>query len=454
MARTPVLERSLSLKVLGAAFIAFLVFVVWLTYAFFNKTFVDSVPVTVEASHTGSQLPLNADVKLRGMIVGEVRDVAPDADGVRLTLAMQPDMMANIPAGVTAQIVPKTLFGEKYVSLLPPADDTGRTLQAGATITRTEVPIEVERLLNDLYPLLEAVDPADLSYTLTAVSSALEGRGTELGETLVTLNDYLQEINPDVPQLITDVEQLGEVADTYADAMPDLGRLLENVVVTGNTVVAKKVQLASFFDEGTRLADSLSTFVEASGDDLAALAGESRPVLETVATYSSVFPCFLGAMDKVIPRLDSVMRDHTVHINIELIAPQDQPTGYASDENAVFSKAALDGSPATAPTCLDLDEINAGGEPHDQANPYPGMPAEVWRLMGIKSTHQKYGTADDFDRAAAGTPASVDGTDTPEQREALKQLLGASVGMDGADVPDIGSLLLSPILRGSAVKVE
>jgi len=241
MARTPVLERSFSLKVLGAAFLALLLFFLWLTYAFFNKQFVDSVPVTITTGTTGVNLPQNADVKLRGMIVGEVRKVQPDGDGVKLTLAMNPDLIKDIPADVTAQMIPKTLFGEKYVALIPPSDDkSGDALRAGDTISKAEVPIEVETLLNDLYPLLDAVDPANLSYTLTAVSTALEGRGTELGTTLVKLNSYLRETNPDVQLLIDDLKKLGTVSDGYADAMPDLGRLLRNTVVTGNTIVAKK----------------------------------------------------------------------------------------------------------------------------------------------------------------------------------------------------------------------
>jgi virulence factor Mce-like protein len=182
MARTPLLERSASLKMLGAAFIALILFIVWVSYAFFTKAFVDYDAVTLKTDTTGVNLPQNADIKLRGMIVGEVRKVEPDGDGVKLLLAMNPKLIKDVPKGVTAQLIPKTLFGEKYVALIPPANDDGESLRAGDTITKADVPIEVETLLNDLYPLLDAVDPANLSYTLSAVSSALEGRGKQLGD--------------------------------------------------------------------------------------------------------------------------------------------------------------------------------------------------------------------------------------------------------------------------------
>lgn len=473
MPRTPALERPASLKILGMAFLAILVFFVWLTYAFFTKAFVDYDTVTLKTTTTGVNLPQNADIKLRGMIVGEVRDVKPDGDGVILELGMNPKYIKDVPRGVTAQLIPKTLFGEKYVALIAPVDAAvgGPSLQAGDTITRASVPIEVETLLNDLYPLLDAVDPANLSYTLSAVSTALEGRGTQLGETLVKLNKYLVKTNPDVPQLVTDLTKLGKVSDGYAEAMPEIGRLLRNAVVTGDTVVAKKAQLAAFFDEGTQLADSLTAFTAEAGADITALAKDTRPVLEMVEDYSVTFPCFLKSMASLIPRLDSAFRDGMLHIDVELV---DQPNAYSADENVDVSKARFDAARidpaakdsssitsrnAASPSCIDLNEINKGRAQQvalsSQANPF-AVPAEVYKLIGVKRAHSKFGSVGPDGDFAQNRPAvaSVNGADTAAQQAELKVFLGALLGNRPADVPDVGSLLISPMLRGTAVSVR
>ena len=482
MARTPLLERSGSLKVLGALFLAIAMFLLWVTYAFFTKAFVDYDDVILKTDTTGVNLPQNADVKLRGMIVGEVREVRPVDDGVELVLGMNPRLIDNVPKDVSAQLIPKTLFGEKYVALIPPSGgDAGETLQAGDTITKADVPIEVETVLNDLYPLLEAVDPASLSYTLNAVATALEGRGAQLGETLVTANSYLGKLNPDVPQLITDLTKLGTVADGYADAMPELGRLLRNTVVTGNTVVAKKAQLAAFFEEGTRLSDTLTTFTKDNGDNLVSLAKEGRPVLETVGEYSSTFPCFLRSMAILIPRLDSAFRDGMLHIDVELI---EQPNAYSADENVNVSKADfdrassgpaarsgkdIDANNAATPSCLDLDEMNKGRAQQErlssQDNPFT-VPAEVYKLIGVKRAHSKFGTVGPDGDFAKNRPAassleledlvqpSANGIDSSSERAELKVFLGGALGMTPDDVPDIGSLLISPVLRGAAVSTR
>ncbi|MGH3455790.1 MAG: MlaD family protein, partial [Nocardioidaceae bacterium] len=114
--------RAVSGRVLGVAFLALLLLFVWLTYAIYDKKFVDYVPVDVRASSIGLQLNERADVKLRGMIVGEVRATEVDGDGAVLHVGLQPDMVDQIPDNVTALIVPKTLFGEKYVALQIPED--------------------------------------------------------------------------------------------------------------------------------------------------------------------------------------------------------------------------------------------------------------------------------------------------------------------------------------------
>lgn len=487
MAATPLAERPTALKVLGIGFIALMIFFVWLTYAFFNKTFVSAEMVTLETSNSGQSLSVNGDVKLRGMIVGSIRSIDPVAGGVEMQLAMKPELIDRVPAGVTAEIVPKTLFGEKYINLIPPpgTGPDSESLKAGDVITRAEVPIEVEDLLNDFYPLLQAVEPADLSYTLTAMAQALEGRGEKLGDTLVTLNDYLRELNPDVPALVDSLVATGEVADVYARELPTIARFLENSVVTGNTLVEKRTELAAFFDEGTRLADTLRTFVDDNGDNLTALAAQQRRILAVSAKYSSTFPCFLGGMATSIERLDSVFKNRTVHIDLKTLATQ--PTKYEEEENAsVPDQATIDRTPAAQPTggrgtieevCDRLPQyqnrIGADGKRDDSQNPfaaisagggeagmpYPGPDAQVYGLIGLTNSHNgKFGTDADFERAAAASlaemgywSASLANVDSPQQRSQVRQLAGAMAGVAPADVPDVASLLLSPVLRGTEV---
>ena len=75
-------------RVLGVAFLVLLLVFVGLTYAIFNKSFAHYPDVTLESGKTGLQLPARADVKIRGVLVGEVTDVRTAGDGVALTLGL------------------------------------------------------------------------------------------------------------------------------------------------------------------------------------------------------------------------------------------------------------------------------------------------------------------------------------------------------------------------------
>ena len=221
-------------RFLGVVFIGLLVLGVWLINAVFTQKFVSFDKVTLKTDTIGLQLPSRADVKIRGVIIGQVLDAeSTGAGGAELTLGIKPDQIKTVPKNVTASILPKTLFGEKYVELDVPEQASKTALEQGDRIAQTQLPIEVERVLNDIYPLLRTVQPAELNYTLNALATALEGRGEAIGQNIETFDAYLKKLNPQVPALVEDLRLLAKVSGTYADVAPQIAETLRNTVKTG-----------------------------------------------------------------------------------------------------------------------------------------------------------------------------------------------------------------------------
>ena len=267
-------------RILGVIFIGFLALSVWLVSAAFTQKFTDFDEVTLTTSSAGMQLPMRADVKARGVIVGQVNKAESEGEGATLTLGIKPDKIGQIPDNVTAALVPKTLFGEKYVELNIPKDDpSDSSLETGDKIEQTDLPIEVERVLNDLYPLLRTVQPAELNYTLNALATALEGRGEKIGESFVTLDSYLKRLNPQIPDIIADIKLLATVTDTYADVMPAIADTLRNTVKTGNTLVSKEEKLNAFLKDLTAFSDTTKAFLDDNGENIIRLGKLSEPIL-------------------------------------------------------------------------------------------------------------------------------------------------------------------------------
>ena len=126
-------------RVFGVAFLVLLILFVYLTYAIFTKKFVDYVPVKLKSSSIGLQLPARADVKIRGVRVGEVLAAEPRGGQVDLKLGLYPSQRHIIPENVTARILPKTLFGEKYVALQVPSSPAPKSIERTSPTIRPRI---------------------------------------------------------------------------------------------------------------------------------------------------------------------------------------------------------------------------------------------------------------------------------------------------------------------------
>ena len=213
---SPLRRRSM-----GLALILVMLLIVGLCLANFNKVFKPTETVYLRTATVGNQLSKQGDVKVRGVIVGEITSIDSDGSGAVIEMAMSPDFLPTIPSNTTATLIPKTLFGERYVSLSIPPAASPRPLQEGDTIAqdRSSNATETEQVLNNLLPVLTAVQPEKLSDTLGAVSQALSGRGEQLGNTLVLLNQYVEGLNPSLPDLQANLRALAPTADIYNQAV-------------------------------------------------------------------------------------------------------------------------------------------------------------------------------------------------------------------------------------------
>jgi phospholipid/cholesterol/gamma-HCH transport system substrate-binding protein len=263
---------------LGVLFLVLMVGFVALSVAIYRKVFTPVELVTLRIERTGTQLSPGADVKVRGVWVGSVRAVSADAAGAAITLALDPRSAALVPANVSARVLPKTLFGERYVDLVPPPTPA-RPIAAGDVIgqDRSQAAIEAEQVLDHLLPTLTAVRPSQVAVTLSALSQALRGRGAQLGGTLVALDDYLRRFNPVVPDLVTVFDDLPPVTDTYARVAPDFFAALADLTTTSQTLVDKRDDVHRTFVEVADAADQLTRYLADNRHDLVALVGVDTP---------------------------------------------------------------------------------------------------------------------------------------------------------------------------------
>ncbi len=421
-------------KMLGIVFLAMLVGGVYLTYAIFTKQFTEYDEVKLQTSKIGLQLPARADVKIRGVIVGEVLDFDTNAEGAELTLGIFPDKRSLIPADVTGSILPKTLFGEKYVSLVIPDSPASEAIEVGDTIEPTVVAIEVEKVLADLYPLLRAVQPAELNMTLNALSTALEGRGDQLGENLETVDSYLKRMNPLIPDLVEDLRLTAEVSDIYSDVLPEVATILENTITTTTTLEDRETKLNALFNDVASFSGTFEAFLRQNGDNLTRLGEVSAKQLRVLAKYSTEFPCLTGGIVNAGELQAEAFRNFTLHIVVETLP--NQPRAYNPNDRPRYGED-------RGPNCLHLPN-----PPWSQENPSRHQPdfndgVDEPTGKGTSRVAPSYLFRDGMGFAGS-----------PQESALLNQLLAPGLGMTPDDVPDLGALLIAPMARGAEVTLR
>ena len=95
---------------------------------------------------------------------------------------------------------------------------------------------EFNTLFQTVVSISEKVDPVKLNETLAATAQALDGLGDRFGQSIVHGNEILSDLNPKMPQIRYDTQRLADLADTYANASPDLFAFLKNAVTIVHTL--------------------------------------------------------------------------------------------------------------------------------------------------------------------------------------------------------------------------
>jgi phospholipid/cholesterol/gamma-HCH transport system substrate-binding protein len=244
------------------------------------------------------------------MVVGTVRSA-----GGPLTLALDREHLAAIPADVRVRLLPKSLAGERFAELVPPGGSRAAPIRDGAVIARdtSSTARELERVLDDLLPLLRAVDPGKLAVTLNALATALDGRGARLGADLATLGPYLARINAELPSF----RDLTATADVYAAATPQLAATLRRLGDASSALVRQRQQLAAFAAATTSVASRGAGLLSVQGGRLIQLTEVARPELEAYARYSPEFGCLLRGLTEIQPRLDGAFAGGRLRVTVE-----------------------------------------------------------------------------------------------------------------------------------------
>lgn len=295
------LEQGWAIKLAGLGLVLGIVAVVAICLVMFAGGFENTVKVTVAAPRSGLVLDPEAKVKIRGVEIGRVSAITNTSDGARIELALDPDKLKMVPANAMVDIKSTTVFGAKYINFIAPQNPSTESLQAGSTVRADAVTVEFNTVFQHLNDVLAKVEPEKLNATLTALGSALQGRGDKLGQLLVDSDQLLKDINPSLPDLRRDLQTSVPVTNLYADVVPNLLRTTDNMGVTSATIVDEKDNFNDVLLNVIGLANTTGSVLGENEANLITALDQLRPTAELLNEYRSGIYCLVVGAANALP---------------------------------------------------------------------------------------------------------------------------------------------------------
>lgn len=242
-----------------------------------------------------SRLKTGQDVRISGVTVGSVKDIAIEGDHVNV--AFDVDDRYQLYTSTRAFIRYEDLVGNRYLEITAGPGEL-RKLPAGATIPRsnTQPALDLDALLGGLRPVLKGLDGAKINEVSNAVVELLQGDGGPLSELLSSTGSFTQ--------------TLAARNQLIGDVITNLNSVLGTVDANSAQLDASIDQLQKLISTLTRgrdpIAGALNPLASAQSDLTDLLRTSRRPlqgVLENVRPLATTFDDRKGDVDAVIDRM-------------------------------------------------------------------------------------------------------------------------------------------------------
>jgi phospholipid/cholesterol/gamma-HCH transport system substrate-binding protein len=327
-----------------------------------------------------------SDVRILGVRVGEVRSVK--AEGQRVRVDFTYDDRYKVPADAKAVVVAPSVVSDRYVQLTP-VYETGPVLADGASIalSRTAVPVELDRIFSSLNDLNVALGPEGankngaLSRLLQVGAENLDGQGTDINRTVTDFSKALTTLAAGKEDLFGTVrnlqvfttalaqsdgevrafnQDLASVADQLAAERGELALALKNLAVA-------LAEVASFVKENKQ---NLTTDIQGLADITGTLAKQKDAIAETLevapTALSNLQLAYNPSSGTLDTRNNAEQSQHPSLYLCSLLRSVGQPQSACDQIDKVLKRAPIpkpgeQGPPSGAPD-LTLGGILGGGQ--------------------------------------------------------------------------------------------
>jgi phospholipid/cholesterol/gamma-HCH transport system substrate-binding protein len=402
----------------GVAIVAALVLVAAVAWTILRPA--GQYQVTAYFSQTVGLYP-GSDVRILGIKVGDITDVTPLGDRVRVRMLL--DDQYAVPADADAVVLAPSLVSDRYVQFSP-VYDGGAKMKDGATVPmqRTATPVELDQVYGALDTLSSALGPnganknGALSDLVDVGAKNLDGNGTALNHTLKGFSQAVQTLSKHRDDLFTSLDNLQVFTTALASIDAQVGQFNTNLAAVAEQLAGERKDLAAAIALLSKALGDVSTFVRDNTSLLTTNVNRLADVTlalvqqrEALGQVLDVAPAALGNLS------------HAYNPDYGTLDTRDNSVGSTSPEVIVCQVLAATGRVTVANLPVQ--------KPGVPAVPLPTTPESICaRLLS-------------GDANADGQPDDLNHNRVPDLQELLTAVFGSGgSGAPGGSLPGLPSI--------------
>ena len=342
----------------------------------------ERMTVTATFGRGGLNVQPGYEVRVRGLPVGKIKAIEVDRRDFSAEYVLELDPKARIARDTRANLVPKTLFGDKYVQL-DPAPPGAQMLRDGDEIARSKTgpATEVQDVIDRVVPMLEAVDPERFGATLASLGEGLGGTGNDLRRMMEGWTPALEEMEAHSDDIGVVLDHVPGVAGTIAERSGDLATAARELGKVAQVMGDNEPTLGKMLEENAELTAIAADLLKAEENRLGRVIPDMVDVVAIIASQPGQLAKFARTLRFNIRGVAEIMKTgwiktrvgSTVIINPGTMVDAPPPYGETDDSNGIGPDVYIHG----------LQNQNITIPPEQQQQQSPSASPGLDTLLGV-----------------------------------------------------------------------
>lgn len=255
------------------------------TLSFGEKTY------TAHIQHTAG-MRVGEDVQVAGVSVGQVKSIELGPDDVVVEFTVKSDI--RLGADTTGAVKVATLLGTHYFAVDPQGE--GTLADDTIPLDRTEVPYNLQDVIDGGTEALGELDAPLLARALTVVADATEAGQEEFGPALKGVARISEVIARRTGQTGELLEAARAVSDQLSDSTEDILGLMRSTTLVLDEIQSRRDAIRSLLVKAGALADALNSVVSQTQGDLDVALRDVRSVLKMLKEQDDILVRALASL--------------------------------------------------------------------------------------------------------------------------------------------------------------